>query len=114
MPTLSNRSGFWLLGRGVRLKLPVPIMPTLPEPNCRGKVSPFSALVGRIDQAFLVHHAGPFEHLGDVVADQRLVAGIERLDLAARGPDQRAEGEDVAAGAVAREVVAVSCRRRAR
>ncbi len=27
----------------VMLKLPVPIMPTLPEPNCRWNVSPFSA-----------------------------------------------------------------------
>ena len=29
--------------RSVMLKLPVPIMPTLPEPNRRWKVSPFSA-----------------------------------------------------------------------
>ena len=34
--------GFWSRASEM-LKLPVPIMPTLPEPNCKWKVSPFSA-----------------------------------------------------------------------
>ncbi len=63
--------------------------------------------VALVDVAGLDHVAGQLEDLLDAVADQRLVARAGRLDLGARGPHQRADGEDVAAGAVARQVVAL-------
>ena len=60
-----------------------------------------------VDVAGLDHVAGPLQHLLDAVADQRLVAGVRRLDLGAGGPHQRADGEDVAAGAGAGQEVAL-------
>ena len=41
MPNSNGWSFIWSLA-SVMLKLPVPIMPTLPEPNWRWNVSPFS------------------------------------------------------------------------
>ena len=101
-----SMSGFCSL-TSVMLKLPVPIMPTLPEPNCRWKVSPVSARASSCTLPALYHVARPFQHLLDAVALQRLAVGGLRLDRAAGRPDQRAEGEDVAAGAGARQEVAV-------
>ena len=59
------------------------------------------------DVAGLDHVARPLEHLLDAVADERLVAALAGLDRGAGRPHQRADGEDVAAGAVARQVVAL-------
>jgi hypothetical protein len=59
------------------------------------------------DVAGLDHVPGELEDLLDPVADQRLVARAGGLDLGPRGPHQRPDGEDVAAGAVAGQVVAL-------
>ena len=79
----------------------------LARPEDLGERLAVLRLGGRVDLAFLVHHAGPFERLGDGVADERLVTALGGLDLSAGRPDHRSEREDVAPGAVARQVVAV-------
>ena len=53
------------------------------------------------------HVARPLGHLLDAVADERLAAALLGLDRRAGRPHQRADGEDVAACAVARQVVAL-------
>ena len=65
--------GFWSRAR-VILKLPVPIMPTLPEPNCRWNVSPFSARSLSWTLPALIMSRATLQHLLDAVADERLVA----------------------------------------
>ena len=52
------------------------------------------------------HVARPLVDLLDAVADERLVAALVGLDRGTGRPHQRADGEDVAAGAVAGQVVA--------
>ena len=105
MPNSNGWSFIWSRA-STMLKLPVPIMPSLPVPNCSAKVAPVSAralsgtLLGRD------HVARPLVHLLDAVADERLVAALVGLDRGTGRPHQRADGEDVAAGAVAGQVVA--------
>ena len=57
--------------------------------------------------AGLDHVARPLQHLLDAVALERLVIGVLRLDRGAARPHQRADGEDVAAGAGARQEIAL-------
>ena len=104
--TPRSMSGFCCLA-STTLKLPVPMIPTLPDPNTSANVLAVLRLSGRVDQTLLVHRARPLQHRRDVLADQRLVAALGRLDRAARRPDHRGEGEDVAPRAVARQVVPV-------
>ena len=60
-----------------------------------------------MDVAGLDHVARPLQHFLDAVAIERLAVGSLRLDSRAASPHQRRDGEDVAAGAGARQEVAL-------